>query len=94
MLFTPDDIHIKDIINELQQLNYIKNVHHVHIWSLNESEIHLEAHVDFKEDITLTKFDTVLQDIEESLYHKFGINHVNIQPEYGKSDSKEVIVQD
>ncbi len=94
MLFTPEDIQVKDIVKELHQLNEIRNVHHVHIWQLNEEEIHLEAHIDFKEDILLSQFDSVLHNIEEVLFHKFEINHINIQPEFGKCGSKDVIVQD
>ena len=94
MLFTPEDIQVKEIVKELQQLKEINNVHHVHIWQLNENEVHLEAHIDFNEDISLSKFDYILHNIEEILHHKFEINHVNIQPEFGKCDSKDVIVQD
>jgi cobalt-zinc-cadmium efflux system protein len=94
MLFTPEDIPVDDIVKDIQSINKIKNVHHVHVWQLNEDETHLEAHIDFTEDISLSKFDTILQQIEEKLYHNYNINHVNIQPEYGKCDSKSVIVQD
>jgi len=94
MLFTPENIHIKEIVGELQKLESIKNVHHVHVWQLNEDEIHLEAHIDFNKDILLSEFDVILDEIEEVLNHKFDINHVNIQPEYGKCDSKDLIVQD
>jgi cobalt-zinc-cadmium efflux system protein len=94
MLFTPEDIPVKDIVNELQMIKAIKNVHHVHIWQLSEQEVHLEAHIDFNEDIKLSQFDTILNEIEDILYCKFDINHVNIQPEFGKCDSKDVIVQD
>ncbi len=94
MLFTPDTIQVKDIVKDIQTINTIKNVHHVHIWQLNESEIHLEAHIDFNEDITLSEFDNVLHKIEAMVFHNFGINHVNIQPEFGKCDAKEIIVQD
>jgi len=94
MLFTPEDIEVKDIVTTLQQLKDIKNVHHIHIWQLNEEEIHLEAHIDFKDDITLSQFDKILINIEELLFDKFEINHINIQPEFGKCDSKDVIVQD
>jgi cobalt-zinc-cadmium efflux system protein len=69
-------------------------VHHVHVWQLNEEEIHMEAHIDFNEDITLSQFDAILHDIEELVFHKYDINHVNIQPEFGKCDIKDVIVQD
>jgi len=69
-------------------------VHHVHVWQLNEEEIHLEAHIDFHEDITLSQFDIILHKIEDLVFEKYDINHVNIQPEFGKKDAKDVIVQD
>ncbi|WP_299883561.1 cation diffusion facilitator family transporter [uncultured Lacinutrix sp.] len=94
MLFTPEDIPVEEIVKEINAFKSIKNVHHIHVWQLNEEEIHLEAHIDFENDITLSQFDKILHEVEELLYHKFEINHVNIQPEYGKDDVKDVIVQD
>lgn len=94
MLFTPKSIVIQDIVESICTIEPVKNVHHVHIWQLNEDEIHMEAHIDFKQDIKLSEFDTILEEIEEHVYHKHGINHVNIQPEFNKCDSKSVIVQD
>ena len=94
MLFTPDTIHVQKIVETIGKIDPIKNVHHVHIWQLNEDEVHLEAHIDFIEDIKISEFDIILNQIEEEMYHKYGINHVNIQPEYGKCDIKQVIVQD
>ena len=94
MLFTPKSIAVKEIVSSISKIKPIKNVHHVHIWQLNEEEIHLEAHIDFEKDIKLSEFDKILEQIEEKVYHDYGINHVNIQPEYGKCDSKKVIVQD
>lgn len=94
MLFTPKSIVIQEIVESICSIEPVKNVHHVHIWQLNEDEIHLEAHIDFKEDIKLSEFDRILEQIEEHVYHEHGINHVNIQPEFDKCDSKNVIVQD
>lgn len=94
MLFTPETIEVTNIIAAISKIEPIKNVHHVHVWQLNEEEIHLEAHIDFNKDIKLSEFDIILNKIEEEVYHKFGVNHVNIQPEFGKCDSKKVIVQD
>ncbi len=94
MLFTPKSIEIQDIVESICTIEPVKNVHHVHIWQLNEDEVHMEAHIDFKEDIKLSEFDAILEKIEELVYHKHGINHVNIQPEFDKPDSKNVIVQD
>ena len=94
MLFTPNELHIQDIIKELSVVKEIKNIHHIHVWQLNEEETHFEAHVDFNYDIKLSDFDEVLKQIEKILLEKFQINHINIQPEFGKCDSKEIIVQD
>ena len=94
MLFTPEDIPIKQIVAEINSFESIKNVYHVHVWQLNEEEIHLEAHIDFNEDITLSQFDIILHKIEDLVLTKYDINHVNIQPEFGKCDAKDVIVQD
>ena len=94
MLFTPNTIEVKNIVKAICALEPVKNVHHVHLWQLNEDEVHMEAHIDFLEDIRLSEFDQILDDIEELVYHEFGINHVNIQPEFNKCDSKKIIVQD
>lgn len=94
MLFTPDDLSLEVINEAICKIPEIKNVHHMHIWQLNEQETHLEAHIDFYEDVTLTQFDLVLTKVEEMLYRDFGINHVTIQPEHQKDDPKDIIVQD
>lgn len=94
MLFTPNEIIIKDIVKETSKIDGVKNIHHIHIWQLNEDEVHLEAHIDFYDDIRLSEFDSILLKIEKLLFEQFAINHVNIQPEYNKPDSKDIIVQD
>lgn len=94
MLFTPNTIQVQHIVDTILKIKPVKNVHHVHIWQLNEDEVHMEAHIDFLEDIKLSEFDAILEKIEEELYHTHGINHINIQPEFGKCDTKHIIVQD
>lgn len=94
MLFTPTDMSLKEIAQEVNKIASVKNIHHIHIWQLNEDEIHLEAHIDFEKDIKLSEFDAILDEIEELLINQYNINHVNIQPEYRKCDEKDIIVQD
>ena len=94
MLFTPDGINIESIIKTVNAFDKVRAMHHVHVWQANEHEIHLEAHLDLSEDIKMSEFDTLLLRIEKYLKAEFGINHVNIQPEFNKNDAKDVIVQD
>lgn len=94
MLFTPDHIDIEEVVKTVNKIPKVKKLHHVHIWNLSDNELHLEAHLDLYEDISITEFDSLLTTIEQVLHDEFDINHVTIQPEFEKQDPKEVIVQD
>ena len=94
MLFTPDQVDIKEVLRSVHEIPKIKKLHHVHVWCLNDDELNLEAHLDLNDDITISEFNTILKQIEDVLHDKFNINHVTIQPEFNKTDSKDVIVQD
>lgn len=94
MLFTPEHINIEDVVEVVNKIPKVNKLHHVHIWGLNDDEFHLEAHLDFTEDITISEFDDILEKIETLLHHDFKINHVTIQPEFNKQDPKEIIIQD
>lgn len=93
MLYTPKDIQVEELVKKVCVLSEIKNMHHVHLWQLNEEEVHLEAHVDLNKNINLSEFEIVLEKMKEILHHDFGINHVTIQPEFDACDNKAVIVQ-
>lgn len=94
MLFAPKHIKIDKVVQEVSLVEGVKNIHHVHIWQLNDHDCHFEAHIEFKEDIKLSDFDLVCEQVEKILLDKFHIQHCNLQPEYNRSDSKEIIIQD
>ncbi|SDZ81799.1 cation diffusion facilitator family transporter [Bizionia paragorgiae] len=94
MLFTPEAINLEDVVTTVNSLAKVRMLHHVHIWHLSDTEVHLEAHLDLEEDITTSEFNVLLGQIESLLYQEFSINHITIQPEYKKEDPKEIIVQD
>lgn len=94
MLFTPENMEVQKIVNTISKIKPIKNIHHVHLWQLNEDEIHLEAHINFSKDIKLSEFDAILEEIEETVYNEYGINHISIQPEFAKCETNDIITQD
>lgn len=95
MLFTPDFIDLKELVREVHKIPGAGKLHHIHVWHLNDEELHLEAHLDCSEDIRMSEFNELLHQIEKVLLEKFHINHINIQPEYNKEeDTKDFIVQD
>lgn len=94
MLFAPKNIVVEKVVEELCKIEAIKNIHHVHIWQLNDQDAYFEAHIEFKKDIKISDFDVICKQIEVILHDKFNINHCNLQPEYIREDLKELIIQD
>ncbi len=90
MQFTPSTIDIEKIAAELQTIKGVKNLHHIHVWQLDEHEIIFEAHVDVEEDIQISRFEQILEDAGKIL-EKYQIHHFNLQPELNIQDDKDLI---
>ncbi len=91
MQFTPDNIDIKQISKDISKLEGLKNIHHIHIWQINEHDIMFEAHIDLENNIRITNFEQILKIISNYLHDNYNISHITLQPEYSIDDSKEVI---
>lgn len=91
MLFAPSSITLKSINKEITLIPEIENIHHVHVWQLDDNQIHFEAHVDFKDNLPLDKVNLILCQIRKILHDKFDIEHVTLQPEYNLCDTKDLI---
>ncbi|MEX2444881.1 MAG: cation diffusion facilitator family transporter [Alkalispirochaeta sp.] len=90
MQFTPENMEVEEIVKELEELPQIKNLHHLHVWQINEHDVMFEAHADMNQNITISEFETILEQIK-TILQRFEITHCTIQPEYKISDSKELI---
>ena len=90
MQFTPEDIDIKKIAREIEKISEVKNIHHVHVWQINDHDLMFEAHVDMSEDIKMSDFEKILEEIK-ALLHQNWINHSTIQPEFSVDDKKQII---
>lgn len=94
MLFTPQHIDINDLVADVHKIDPACHLHHIHVWHLNDTELHMEAHLDCAVDMTISQFNIVLHRIENVLLDKYNINHITLQPEFKKEDAKDIIVQD
>ena len=92
MQFTPNEVDIPKITTAIAHIESVKNIHHVHIWQLNDKDLFFEAHIDLQKDIKITEFQIVLSHIEEVLAAN-NITHFNIQPEFSRDDGKNLIIQ-
>ncbi len=91
MQFTPSHIDIAKIEEAVCKHPALHNIHHIHLWQLNDNETFFEAHIDFQEDLSLEKVTQICNDIEHTIKTNFHITHVTLQSEYEKDDSKALV---
>lgn len=83
MQSTPEGFDPDDIINAIEAYDEVGNVHHVHIWQLNDQQVHCEAHVCTSEDMPLSGVNELRLRIETMLHDEFNIHHTTLQFEHG-----------
>jgi cobalt-zinc-cadmium efflux system protein len=76
---TPENIDIKEVIDAMQSAKHVENVHHVHIWQLDENRNALEAHVVLGEK---TDIDQAKKALKQMLQDQFEIEHSTLEMEY------------
>ncbi|WP_321281113.1 cation diffusion facilitator family transporter [Marinifilum fragile] len=81
MQFAPIHINLEEVQQKIKLVKKVKNIHHVHVWQLDDKQVNFEAHVSFNEDLNLSEVNKVLHEIEHILHDDFEINHVTLQPE-------------
>ena len=89
MQFTPEEIDLEEVIASIESEEEIANVHHIHIWKLSDHLVHLEAHLDFKEDLALSESNAIVVKLEKKLHKSFEIEHTTFQCEFERDDNKK-----
>ncbi len=79
----------ESIKTDIEKLDKIKNIHHVHSWLSDEKTIYFEAHIEM-EDILLSDAKKVCNEIEQLLKDRWGISHVTLQAEVDKCCDKNL----
>ena len=91
MQFVPEGLELNEIIQTIKAVPQINNAHHVHLWQLNDNRIHMEAHLDFNENISIEASADIIDYLEKRLEELFGISHVTFQCEYNRCENKELV---
>jgi cobalt-zinc-cadmium efflux system protein len=91
MQSTPKDINLEQIRTDLEKIEEVQNVHHIHAWNLSEDDVHFEAHIDLSKDLLVSETDRIRGNIESLLADKYHIYHVTLQIELGCCDDTGMI---
>lgn len=84
---SPQDPSIESVVTEMGKLEGVKDIHHVHIWNLDEKRVLLEAHVRIDKD-DLNRLESIKQQLKEILSKTFGIKHSTLEFEMSNCDDQ------
>jgi len=90
MMSTPPDIDINEIQRALETIPGVKNIHHVHLWKMNEVDIHFEAHIDV-DDVLVSSTAGIRKEVEHRLHDLFEITHTTLQIECDSCQTKGLV---
>ncbi|WKK86235.2 cation diffusion facilitator family transporter [Marivirga arenosa] len=93
MQFVPEGVDIPEIVKKVEKLTEVKNIHHIHIWQLDEYTIHMEAHVDLNDDLNVSETHAIQEKIENLMQSHFSIGHITLQFEHGLDDGNKELIQ-
>ena len=82
MQAAPPGMNVNRIKTVVESVPEIDNMHHLHVWKLDDTHINLEAHINLRNNITVEEMMAVRLRAEDLLHDTFGIEHVTLQMGY------------
>jgi cobalt-zinc-cadmium efflux system protein len=77
---TPTDIDLDEMVKDLLEVDGVRGVHDLHVWSITHSLRTLSAHI-LTDDIALSEGVKIQAEVVELLRKKYGIGHATLQLE-------------
>jgi cobalt-zinc-cadmium efflux system protein len=90
---TPKHIDIDQVASSIEELNFVKDVHDLHVWSICSDYSAMSAHV-YVDVQSIRAVQNALDSIDNMLRDKFGIVHTTIQLECGEHDGPKPLLCD
>ena len=75
---TPKDIGLNEVIDGVKTIEGVRDLHHVHLWTITSGIYALSAHVLIEDQMT-SRSSQILEDIDRFLRERFNIDHTTIQ---------------
>lgn len=83
------DLDYDQIKLEIEAIEHVNNIHHIHSWMINENTIFFEAHIDLDE-MSICDVQEIYDQIEHLLTEHYGVSHITLQPEFDQCSDKSM----
>lgn len=92
MQSVPQNISLTAIKSTVELHEEVDNLHHLHIWNLDDNHTHLEAHINLKNNVTMSEMMQIKSEIDKLLKIKFHISHITLQMGYNCCKGNEQLI--
>ncbi len=92
MMSNIEGIDLQEIKSVVEKIKGVKNIHHIHLWKLNDNDTHFEAHIEV-EDMMVSNTTEIQKIISAELHNRYEINHITLQFECELCDKLDIIAQ-
>ncbi len=90
MMGSPENVDLREIKKTVEAVDGVNNLHHVHLWRLNEHDIFMEGHVDVR-DMPVSSASLILRELEKELHERFQISHLTLQFECNHCSAQNMV---
>jgi cobalt-zinc-cadmium efflux system protein len=78
MLGSPPDIDGNDVVRAIQIVDGVVDVHHVHLWQMQENAAALDCHIVVERD-RMGEADKIKENVKSVLHERFSIEHSTLE---------------
>jgi len=78
MLGSPPDIDGNDVVRAIQIVDGVVDVHHVHLWQMQENAAALDCHIVVERD-RMGEADKIKENVKSVLHERFSIEHSTLK---------------
>jgi len=77
----PIGLELARLEADICALSHVKDLHHVHVWQVSDTETMFEGHVNV-DNISVSETGPIRAQIQDLLHTKYGITHATLQFEF------------
>ena len=91
MLGSPPDIDGNDVVRAIQSVDGVVDVHHVHLWQMQEHAAALDCHIVVERE-RMGEADKIKENVKSVLHERFSIEHSTLEFEASDNAHQEAQV--
>lgn len=85
---TPTDFDLDHLVKDVTAIDQVIDLHHLHVWQLDEQHIALEAHIVIKRQ-NAGDLETIKKSVKNLLKDEFDISHSTLEFEFNEERTQQ-----